>query len=184
METKYFISIFLLVIGLPSMGQSTVQTPWGSTVNVWTQGDMTTSQRNDMDDSLAADFPNAVFHETLPADDPNDPTPSSSSKLKCHGYAWYMSWRGENKFDAPWNMHKEDAETYFNDPSYLECSEAEADILWIDDGAHSALTTDDPDDLLSKWATGPLATHGKGSTDSPWPTTSTNTTYYKRCCTK
>ena len=65
----------------------------------------------------------------------------------------------------------------------MECSASEADILWINNGAHSALTTNDPDELLSKWASGPLAVHGKGSGESPWPITGSNTTYYKKCST-
>ena len=171
-----------MFMGLFAMGQDSVQTPWGSTVSVWTQSDMIPSQRKAMDDSLAIDFPDAQFHPTL-FGNKKHPYPSSSSKFNCHGYAWHMYWFGAgHDLDDPYNMHSYEAENYFDDPSFAECTESEADILWINDGAHSALTTDDPDDLLSKWATGPLATHGKGSLDSPWPPIYPNTvTYYKKC---
>lgn len=184
MKTRYLIIIILTLLGISVVGQtsSTVETPWGTTVNVWTpQNDMTLKQRDDMDDSVATQYPNADFLPTLPNGNPTDP--SSSSMFNCHGYAWFM-YHEEDEFDAPWNMHSNDAEKYFEDPSFAECTESEADILWINNGAHSALTTDDPDELLSKWATGPLAIHGKGSSDSPWPPTSSNTTYYKKCLEK
>ena len=180
MKSRYIISVLLLFMGLFAMGQDSIQTPWGTTVSVWTQADMTPSQRNTMDDSLEAEYPDAQFHPTL-FGNKFYRYPSSSSKFNFHGYAWYMYWQND-EFDAPWNMHSYEAENYFDDPSFAECSEAEADILWINNGAHTALTTNDPDDLLSKWATGPLATHGKGSLDSPWPPIAPNSvTYYKKC---
>ncbi len=52
-------------MGLFAMGQDSIQTPWGTTVSVWTQADMTPSQRNTMDDSLEAEYPDAQFHPTL-----------------------------------------------------------------------------------------------------------------------
>jgi len=176
MKTKYFISIFLNIMGLSVMGQSTVQTPWGTTVDVWTQNDMTLQQRNDMDDSLAVEYPYADFLPTLPDGNPSDP--SSTSKFNCHGYAWYMYWQ-EDEFDDPWNMNYTEAENYFNDPSYKVCSQAEADIWWINGGSHSALSTETSGILLSKWGTGSLATHGTGNNDSPYPITSV--THYKKC---
>lgn len=183
MKTIYITSILLLVMGFSVMGQtSTVYTPWGTSVDVWTQQDMDTDDRHDYDDlPYYVFFENngAIFLPTLPGGNP--PYPSSSSKFNCHGYAWYMYWRESNQFNAPWHIDKDEAEKYFDDQSYVECSEADADIFWINNGAHSALATEDPDDLLSKWANGPLAIHGKGSGESPWPTTSSNTTYYKKC---
>lgn len=181
MKTTYIACILLFAIGLPLLGQtSTVNTPWGTAVNVFTQSDMDPDDRHTYDGFYSSYENNgAQFLPTLPGGNP--PYPSSSSKFNCHGYAWYMYWRGSSQFDAPWKMHDYEAEKYFDDPSYVECSATDADILWINDGAHSALTTEDPDELLSKWADGPLAVHGKDSGESPWPITSTNTVYYKKC---
>ncbi len=181
MKTKYIISILLLVIVMSVVGQtSTVYTPWGTSVDVFTQQDMSTEDRHTYDGFYTSYENNgAVFLPTLPNGYPSDP--SSSSKFNCHGYAWYMYWRGSSQFNAPWKMHDYEAENYFNDPSYVECSESEAEVLWINDGAHSALQTQVPEDLLSKWADGPLAVHGKFTGESPWPTNSGNTTYYKLC---
>ncbi len=140
MKSKLFISILILLVGLFVMGQSTVHTPWGTSVTVFTQGDMTYLQRITSDAEHAVEYPNADFHPTLPNGNPSDP--SSTSKFNCHGYAWYMFWRGDDEFDAPWNMNPSEAENYFNDPSYKACSVGEADIWWINGGSHSALATE------------------------------------------
>ncbi len=133
-----------------------------------------------MDDDYAGDYPDAVLQTTIP-DLPNYPNLSSTSKFNCHGYAWHMYWLGEDhEFDAPWNMNTSEATNYFtNAPSYKACSEAEADIWWINGGSHSALATETPGILLSKWGIGPLAIHGTGDLDSPYPIESV--TYYKKC---
>lgn len=184
MKTIYIISVLISFMGLFAMGQTpTIQTPWGSTVSVWTQEDMDPEHRYLMD-QLYSDYVDegAVLLQTLPGDN-NYPDVSSTLKFNCHGYAWYMYWLDpDDQFDAPWQINDTEADNYFNDPSFVECTAAEADILWISNGAHSALTTDDPDDLLSKWGDGPLAVHGKDQGESPWPITpSTTVTYYKKC---
>jgi len=179
MKLKFVISILILFTGLFAIGQSTVQTPWGTSVTVYTQGDMTYLQRIQSDLDHADDYPNADFHPTLPNGNPSDP--SSTSKFNCHGYAWHMFWLGrDDEFDAPWNMNQSEAEKYFNDPSYKACSLAEADIWWINNGSHSALATETTGELLSKWDTGPLATHGTGYNDFP-SAPITSVTYYKKC---
>jgi hypothetical protein len=177
MKNINIIGILLFVMSLSVLGQSTVETPWGTSVIVWTQDDMIYSQRIESDTEHARNYSGAQFHPTLP-DPPNYPTPSSSSKFNCHGYAWYMYWRGTaQEFSAPWNMNDTEADNYFSDPSFKECTKAEADIWWINNGAHSALATGTTDLLKSKWGTGPLATHYKDNQ----PTTISSVTYYKRC---
>lgn len=182
MKSISIISVLLLFMGLFVMGQSTIYTPWGTPVTVAVQADMTPIQRNNWDIYYISLCPNARFLPTLFGDKLYR-YPSSTSTFNCHGYAWYMFWLGSaNEFNTPYIMNSSEAENYFDDPSFEECSEAEADIFWINNGAHTALTTNDSDTLLSKWGTGPLAIHGKGSLDSPWPPTAPNTvTYYKLC---
>ena len=179
MKSIYIISILLFVMSLSVLGQYTVETPWGSTVNVWTQDDQEPEDRDEMDDDYADEYPDAEFHTTIP-DLPNYPNLSSTSKFNCHGYAWHMYWLGSaHEFDAPWNMNDTEADNYFNDPSFKECAKANADIWWINGGTHSALATGTTDELLSKWGIGPMATHGIENDDSPYPITSV--TYYKKC---
>ncbi len=179
MKTKYIISVFLLVLGMSVIGQ-TVYTPWGTIVSVWTpQDDMIPSQRDQMDqDHSDYEDDGAYFHNTLYGDS-NYPWPSSTSKFNCHGYAWYMYWRGSyQEFNAPWNMNTTEADNYFTDPSFIECTKSEADIWWINGGTHSAVATSVTDRLKSKWGTGPLATHHKDNQPNA-PIYSVN--YYKVC---
>jgi hypothetical protein len=181
MKMKFIISVLMLFMGLIVMGQtsSTVQTPWGTSVDVSTpENDMTPYQRNQWDINHSPyEDSGAYFHPTLYGD-VNYPWPSSTSTFNCHGYAWHMSWLGEvNEFDSTWNMTDTEAENYFDDPSYKECTKAEAEIWWINNGTHSALATSITDELKSKWGTGPLATHDKDNQ----PYTISSVTYYKRC---
>jgi len=56
-------------------------------------------------------------------------------------------------------------------------TEAEADMVWWNDGSHSALTTETPGTWRSKWNVGPLVEHDWE--DQPYGTT--GLVYYKRC---
>ena len=178
MKSKYILSVLISFMGLSVMGQYTVETPWGTTVNVWTQDDQDPGDRDEMDDDYAGDYPDAEFQPTLTTQ--NYPNLSSTSKFNCHGYAWYMYWFGDaDEMDDPWNMNDTEAAKYFNDPSFKSCAIADADIWWINGGTHSALATDNANELKSKWGVGPLAIHGIENDDSPYPITSV--TYYKKC---
>lgn len=184
MKTIYIISVLISFMGLFAMGQTpTIQTPWGTTVDVWTQEDDDPEERYNNDQRYIIPYVNpggANFLPTLPGD--NNYQPSSSLTFDCHGYAWYMYWRESDPFGDPWHISPTEVANYWNDPSFVECTAAEADILWISNGAHSALTTTDTTKLLSKWGDGPLAVHGKAIGQSPWPVTSSTTvTYYKKC---
>jgi len=179
MRKMISISIIFFFLGLVVIGQpSTIYTPWGTPVTVSEQGDMTPSQRATWDQEHS-DYQDsgAFFHRTL-IGDANNPWPSSTSTFNCHAYAWHMSLLGElHEFDDPYIMTDTEAEKYFDDPSYMECTKAEADVWWINNGAHSALAVSTTDWLKSKWGTGPLATHHKDNQ----PTTITSVTYYKEC---
>jgi len=180
MKSKYILSIFIVGISLSVLCQNTVETPYGTSVVVWTQGEMGDAEDRHNNDDLYDDYidSGAVFHPTLPGGD--NPYPSSTNKFNCHGYAWHMSWMGPAaEFDDPWNMTDLEAANYFNDPSFKSFLKADADIWLINGGTHSALATSNTDELKSKWGTGPLATHGIGDFDSPYPITSV--TYYKEC---
>lgn len=178
MKIRIIISTLSLFMCLFVMGQSTVLTPWGTSVTVYSQGSMSYLQRVQSDLDHADAYPDADFLPTLPNGHPSDP--SSTSQFNCHGYAWYMFWRGDDEFDDPWNMNQTEAEKYFEDPSYTACSLAEAEIWWINGGSHSALATETSGELLSKWDTGPLATHGTGYNDFP-NAPIYSVTYYKKC---
>lgn len=183
MKTIYIISILLLTMGFSVKGQYTVETPWGSTVNV-----TYVAPQNELDlqsrlywDSVRKDaYPQAIFQPTWPVT--GYPNLSSTNRFNCHGYAWHMYWLGEDiedQLDEPYNMTLAEAENYFNDPSFTKCIQSEADIWWINGGAHSALATDVSTKLKSKWDIGPLATHLIN--DQPYEPVMEYTTFYKLC---
>lgn len=178
MKIRNCIIILLAVTCVSIYGQSpTVQTPWGTTVNVFEQTEYTPSTRDYWDSYYENLHPDADFHVTWPVY-PSYPNLSSSSRFNCHGYAWHMFWFDPgDELDDPYNMNSSEAEKYFTDPSFKECSKSEADIWWINNGSHSAVATDTENILISKWGIGPLATHHKD--DHPY--TSSTVTYYKKC---
>ncbi len=158
----------------------TIYTPKGTAVSVSIQSENTYDERELQDSVRQASFPNVDFLPTY--EDPDYkhyPIPSSSSQFNCHGYAWAMC---EGDYDNhtlndPYVMARSDADNYFQDGSFVTCSESEADVAWYSTGDHTALTTNEIDYLQSKWDDGPLAYHLKD--DSPY--TYENIVFYKRC---
>jgi hypothetical protein len=148
-------------------------------VYVWEPDELLLSSRVYWEDYYKSRYPSAEYHKTWPVY-PQYPNLSSSGRFNCHGYAWHMYWFGEyDELDEPVKMDYTEAENYFEDPSFVECTQAEADIWWINGGSHSAVATDNPAYLKSKWADGPLATHLISY--QPWPPTMSLTTFYKVC---
>jgi len=150
----------------------------GTEVSVWTQIDDPDSIRNSYDVWYENNYPNVVFIPTY-ISIPDYPDLSSTYTFNCHGYAWYMC-IGEienHSLSDPKMMADSEASKYFNDGSFKECSKSEADVWWINNGAHSALSTSTTDYLQSKWDAGPLVYHYKD--DSPYTLNSVK--YYKRC---
>ncbi len=181
MKTKYIISILLLVMGMSTIGQ-TVYTPWGTPVDVTEPNEGDIDGRLYWENLRRGQWPNAEYHTTWPVY-PLYPYLSSTFKFNCHGYAWHMFWFGEDdELDEPVKMTLAEAENYFDDPSFMECAQSEADIWWINGGSHSAVATDNPAFLKSKWADGPLATHRIA--ESPYPPNMSYTTFYKKCSYK
>jgi len=182
MKTKYIISILLLTIGMSVVGQSdTIYTPYGTSVTVSEPDDMDSEDRHYWDSVYADDYPDAEFHAVWP-DPPTYPNLSSTLRFNCHGYAWHMYWLGEDledQLDEPYEMSVSQAAKYFTDPSFKECTQSEAEIWWINDGAHSAVATGNPDYLKSKWGDGPLATHEID--DQPYTVDYQTTNFYRKC---
>lgn len=178
MKTKYIISILFLSLGLVVIGQTTIYTPYGTSVSVTKPDDMDSDDRDYWDDYYRNRHADPEFHVIWP-DPPLYPNLSSSMKFNCHGYAWHMYWFGEEyELNDPCVMSDTEAENYFNDPSFKECTKPDADIWWMNGGSHSAVATDRTDTLKSKWGIGPLATHHKD--DHPY-TPVTSVIYYKEC---
>ncbi|MBT4360129.1 MAG: hypothetical protein HOD11_04080 [Candidatus Marinimicrobia bacterium] len=178
MKTKYIISILILSLSLVVIGQTTIHTPWGTSVSVTEPDEGDLSGRLYWEDLRRGQWPNADYKTTWPVT--GYPNLSSTFRFNCHGYAWHMFWFGEDyELDEPVKMEYTEAGNYFNDHSFKECTQAEADIWWINGGSHSAVATDNPAFLKSKWADGPLATHRIA--ESPYPPNMSYTTFYKKC---
>ena len=184
MKTKYIHIILLLVIGMSVVGQTeTIYTPYGTEVSVTEPDPMTSWARNNRDYyyRVTLNHPDPVFHVVWP-DPPTYLYLSSTTRFNCHGYAWHMFWLGEELEDQlaePYEMSYTEAANYFTDPSVKECTQSEADIWWINEGAHSAVATGDPDYLKSKWGDGPLATHE--IEDQPYTVDYPSTSFYRKC---
>jgi len=181
MKTNYIISMLLSVMGLTVMGQYSVQTPWGTSVNVTyvaPQDELDLTSRLHWDSIREQQHPDADFQPTWSAY-LQYPNLSSTNRFNCHGYAWHMYWFGEDyELDEPYNMTYSEAENYFDDPSFKACIQAEADIWVFNGGTHSAVATDQPSELKSKWDIGPLAVHDFD--DHPY-TPIVTTVFYKKC---
>lgn len=180
MKKKIIISILFLSLGLFVIGQTTIYTPYGTSVSVTEPEDMTSWARNNRDYyyRVTQNHPDAIFHVVWP-DPPTYLYLSSTLKFNCHGYAWHMFWLGEDELDEPYEMSDTEAANYFTDPSFKECTQSEADIWWINNGTHSAVATGDPDYLKSKWGDGPLATHEID--DQPYTVDYDFTHFYRKC---
>lgn len=178
MKTCNIVCILLVWMNLPLIGQTTVQTPWGTSVNVTTPSELDVTSRAYWDSIRKVQHPQASFQKTWPVY-PYYPNLSSSGRFNCHGYAWHMYWFGEDdELDEPVKMEYTAAENYFNDPSFKECTQSEADIWWFNGGTHSAVATDQTNMLKSKWDIGPLAVHYYN--DHPY--TPINTIKYYKVC--
>ena len=183
MKSKFTITVLVLFMVLSLMGQETVQTPWGTTVTVYEVDEQNSYYRSQSDINHASYENNGAILQETWSDPPTYPFLSTTSTFNCHGYAWHMYWFNPNDDLAdPYNMSYTEAEKYFSDPSFVECTKSEADVIYYNTGSHSALTTGTEDILLSKWNTGPLAIHGIDTGESPYPITAqTSVTYYKKC---
>lgn len=178
MKTKYLFCSLLLIIGVSMTGQ-TVSTPWGTEVSVTEPGEGDLSGRLYYENQAKTAHPNADYHKTWPVL-PDYPNLSSTFRFNCHGYAWHMFWFGEDdELDEPVKMTLTEAEKYFNDGSFIECTQSEAEIWWINGGSHSAVALDNPAYLKSKWADGPLVTHLIN--DQPYIPDMNYTSFYKQC---
>ncbi len=179
MKIYCIISILLFVMGLSVMGQtSTVYTPWGTEVSVTEPDEGGLNGRLYYENEAKSAHPNAIYHKTWPVYPYLDL--SSTFRFNCHGYAWHMFWFGEDdELDEPVKMTLTEAEKYFNDGSFIECTQSEAEIWWINGGSHSAAALDNPAYLKSKWANGPLVTHLIN--DQPYIPDMNYTSFFKQC---
>jgi len=135
-----------------------IVTPRGNTVLTYVMCEADAKTRADCDKQLAAAYPNAQVIKNYTGCDGI----SSTNKFNCHGYAWIKAAEGVD-IDR-WiglALNNRDPDIYMTDGSYLEVPMAAypGKIFWNRPGDHSAVTTDQPGIVISKWNNGPLMKH-------------------------
>ncbi|MDR2907778.1 MAG: gliding motility-associated C-terminal domain-containing protein [Bacteroidales bacterium] len=162
--------LFLIVLAFPYMlkaqpgpndVRADVTTPKGSMVIAWILAEVPFNTRSADDMFYTSAYPDAtpiITYDGL----------SSTAKFNCHGYAWLRSVDGTDRWigtgwGLPWEI--DDPETiYMTDGSYKEVPEWEypGKVYWGGYGEdHSAVTTSEPDIVISKWNAWPLMRHHK-----------------------
>ncbi|MGQ7868303.1 hypothetical protein [Sunxiuqinia sp. sy24] len=161
---------FILGIAYGQDYRNDVCTPKGTTVIAYITSENSNYWRDYYDTYYASAYPNAVQIETYDGY-------SSTRKFNCHGYAWHISEGGSDRwigYGYPYDNNPE--YTYWQDGSYVEVAQSvyPGKVNWLS-GDHSAITTENPGVLISKWNEYPLMRHAWD--DSPYGTS--NLKYYK-----
>jgi hypothetical protein len=153
-----------------------VYTPKGTSVRTWLRAEVS-QEENDHNDII---FKTLWSYAIIVG--------HSSAKYNCHGYAWlggsvggYERWIGcENDSEV---------DKFMADGSYIEVTRDQAiqfggtssgiyggKVFWNRPGDHSAITTDHPDTVISKWQDGPVMKHQLGY--GPFGTAQYGVKYY------
>ena len=141
----------------------TVYTPNGTSITAWKllTGDWSQLQKDSLKLHWLSHFSNRIsFIE------------EATWSYNCHAYAWLVSEGGEKV----WVQTPGD-DTFWNDGSFYQVSNpSEATKVSFASDDHSAITTDNPSYLISKWGNGPLFRHRI----EVCPYISNNLVYYKK----
>ena len=126
-------------------------TPMGSTVSTWLTYEASTYTRKSKDDYYSSKHPDAemiIVYDSL----------SSTRKFNCHGYAWLREEGGPDRWINLWLIEAAQ-DIYMTDGSYIEVpvETYPGKVYWP--GNHSAITTEEPGWVISKWGRGPLMKH-------------------------
>jgi len=179
MKSKFQINKELIILSVCSLFtinsfaqdyQSNVCTPKGNSVVAFIMEESLENTRAYYDSVYALNYPNAI---QIPTYDGY----SSTRKFNCHGYAWHISDGGSDRWIGYGYPYDNDPEYgYWQDASYIEVAQRTypGKVNWSS-GDHSAITTENPDILISKWNEYPLMKHEWD--DSPYGTS--NLKYYK-----
>jgi hypothetical protein len=154
-----------------------IYTPMGSFVATWSSsGEFVFSARKNNDSLAKSKYPGIEL--IFPYDGV-----STTRMFNCHGYAWLRVEQGIDRWIGYQNIEKGTyPDIYMTDDSYIEVpiETYPGKVFWDRPGDHSAITTDQPGWVISKWADGVLCKHPIGHS----PYGSTNLRYYvKNPCT-
>lgn len=154
-------------VGFIQDSNSTVYTPYGSSVSVITRDwELSSTEIKRMNKYVADDYPNAT-RET-----------DASRKYNCHSYAWYSTSTSNDRW-----MNSPSDDIYWNDGSYvlLSTSSSGHKVSYPSSSDHSAIqATSSSTQLRSKWGPYPRMLHAHNY--SPYPV-GTGLKYYRLAST-
>ncbi|GHV58491.1 hypothetical protein FACS1894182_11050 [Bacteroidia bacterium] len=145
-----------------------IYTPNGSPVVTYVMCESSLPTRLSFDQQYTQTYPSAIQIITYDG-------LSSTRKFNCHGYAWLRVEQGIDRWIGYSGTTDEDI--YMTDGSYTQVSQAiyPGKVSWAS-GDHSAITTNHPDTLISKWNQWPLMKHKWNYS----PFGSSNLKYYQK----
>jgi hypothetical protein len=147
MKTKKYFSIVITILFafLANAQTVTLYTPSGSSVQAFMQSEMSASDITYYTNAYRAGYPQATV------------LANASSTYNCHSYAWNIS---EGGTSICWLNQAPDLHKYWDDFSYEETTEANAEKIFYFNGDHSAIkSTTVAGKYESKWGPMPLMRH-------------------------
>ncbi len=105
---------------------------------------------------------------------------SSTEMFNCHGYAWLRVEQGIDRWIGYYD--NTDTDIYMADSSYIQVpfETYPGKVFWPKENDHSAITTDQPGWLISKWGAGPLVRHRWN--DHPYKEGNAGVKFYVKNC--
>ena len=140
------LSLFLWGMVIPGFSQIvTLHTPMGTPVSAFKRAERVTAVENTwMKQQVLHDYDNV---EIIGA---------ATVTYNCHSYAWNMSEDGP----VCWLNWDPDLHWYWDDGSYVETIESQAEKVYYYAGDHSAIKDPQNNNMyISKWGEGPLVRH-------------------------
>lgn len=147
MKTKKYFSIVITILFafLANAQTVTLYTPSGSSVQAFMQSEMSASDITYYTKAYRAGYPQATV------------LANASSTYNCHSYAWNIS---EGGTSICWLNQAPDLHKYWDDFSYEETTEANAEKIFYFNGDHSAIkSTTVAGKYESKWGPMPKMRH-------------------------
>jgi len=151
-----------------------IKTPMGNVVQTWITEEIPNGLKKILDDDDKKNHQGAI--QILVYDGF-----SSTRTFNCHGYAWV---RVEHGIDRTLGYNDDGVypeDYYIADESFIEVPQPvyPGKVYWHGNRDHSAITTEHPDTIISKWYYGPLCKHHWN--DSPYADISSVKFYVRNC---
>lgn len=145
MKSKFITVFFLSLVCLCNAQTVYLYTPKGSQVYAFQPSEMSPSDIAYYTAGCASVYPNAEILS------------NATATYNCHSYAWNIA---EGGTTICWLNQDPDLHRYWDDGSYEETTEAEAEKVFYYNGDHSAVKSiTHGGKYESKWGKGPLVRH-------------------------